>query len=69
MFILKYVVKNLIPVSSYNECNIILLIIQWLLYINYLHISYYLHLQLRYNPQSKNQKPSPEEFLKVLQIS
>ena len=37
--------RSLISASSSNECNIILLIIYWLLYIDYLYILCYLHLQ------------------------
>ena len=37
--------RSLISASSSNECNIILLIIYWLLYFDYLYILCYLHLQ------------------------
>ena len=37
--------RSLISASPSNECNIILLVIYWLLYFDYLYILCYLHLQ------------------------
>ena len=65
----------------YDECNIIVLIIHWLLYIDYFkyvrelnilddsYILYYLHLQLWNSHRSRIQKQPPEMFLKFSQIS
>ena len=35
-------VNQVIPSLSWNECNVMLLIIHWLLYVDYLYILYYL---------------------------
>ena len=52
-----------------NERNIILLIIYWPLYIHYLYILYYLHLQRRRSHWSRIQKQPPGVFLRTSQIS
>ena len=45
-----------------------LLIIHLLLYIDYLYIIYYLHLQFWHSHWSRFQKQPPKLFLKILQI-
>ena len=62
-------VNYLIPSLSWNECNIILLIIHWLLYIDYLSLYTCLHLQFWRSRRSKIHKQPQEVFLNILQIS
>ena len=55
--IFRTFVNYLIPALSWNECNIMLLIIHWLLYNDYLYT--YLHSR-----RSRIHKQLPEVFLK-----
>ena len=51
----------------HHECNIMLMIIHWLLYNDYLYT--YLHLQFWHSRRSRIHKQPPEVLLKFLQIS
>ena len=57
-----------IPALSWNECNIILLVIHWLLFTDYLKLYTYCHLQFWHSRRSRIHKQLPKVFLKILQV-